>query len=91
MEFEWDPEKAIANFEKHGVGFDEAAIAFFDPKAVELFDDLNSDDEMRFQLIGVSSVRLLFVGYTVRDNIIRIITARKANARQTKYYNEQNR
>ena len=91
MEFEWDPEKALTNSEKHGVSFDEAALAFFDPNAVELFDDMHSDDEVRFQLIGISSIRLLFVGYTVRDDRVRIITARKANAKQVRYYNEQNR
>lgn len=91
MEFEWDPDKAIGNFEKHGVGFDEAALAFLDPNAVEFFDELNSEEEIRFQLVGISKVRLLFVGYTVRGDRIRIITARKANAKQTKYYNEQNR
>ena len=91
MEFEWDPQKAVANLEKHGVSFDEASLAFFDPNAVELFDDTNSDDEIRFQLVGISDVRLLFVGYTVRGDRVRIITARKANVRQVKYYNEQNR
>jgi uncharacterized DUF497 family protein len=91
MEFGWDPQKAVANLEKHGVSFDEASLAFFDPNAVELFDELNFDDEIRFQLVGISDVRLLFVGYTIRDDRIRIITARKANAKQVKYYNEQNR
>ncbi len=91
MEFEWDPRKATANLEKHGVSFDEALLAFFDPNAIEFIDPFNSEDEIRFQLIGISDTRLLFVGYTVRDDRIRIITARKANAKQTKYYNEQNR
>ena len=91
MEFEWDPQKAVTNFKKHGVSFDEASLAFFDPNAVELSDELNADDEIRFQLIGVSDIRLLFVGYTFRDDRIRIITARKANIRQVRYYNEQNR
>lgn len=67
--------KAAENVEKHGVTFDEASLAFSDPNAVEFFDELNSDDEIRFQLIGISEVRLLFVGYTVRDDRIRIITA----------------
>ncbi len=91
MEFDWDPPKARRNFEKHGVSFEEAELAFFDPNAVEFFDDLHSADEVRFQLVGISSVRLLFVGFTVRDDCIWIITARKANARQVKYYNEHNR
>ncbi|HMQ02601.1 MAG TPA: BrnT family toxin [Pyrinomonadaceae bacterium] len=89
MEFEWDSRKATANLEKHGVSFDEASLAFFDPNAIEFIDPFNSEDEIRFQLIGISDTRLLFVGYTVRDDRIQIITARKANAKQTKYCNEQ--
>ncbi|MBX3243087.1 MAG: BrnT family toxin [Acidobacteria bacterium] len=91
MEFEWDPRKAAANYRKHGVSFDEAAEAFFDENAVELYDDSHSEKEIRYQLVGISKTRLLFVGYTLRSDIIRIITARKANAKQEKYYNEQNR
>jgi uncharacterized protein len=91
MEFEWEPRKAAENFRKHGVSFDEAAVAFFDENAIEFFDDEHSEDEARFQLVGTSSIRLLFVGYTVRGEVIRIITARKANARQVRYYNEQKR
>jgi len=90
MEFEWDKEKAIANFKKHGVSFEEAAFAFFDENAVELFDELNSDEEIRYQLIGISETRLIFVAYTVREETIRIISARKANTKQIKIYNEQN-
>jgi uncharacterized protein len=90
MEFEWDQEKAVANFKKHGVSFEEAALAFFDENAVELFDEMNSEDEIRYQLVGISNTRLIFVAYTVRDEIIRIISARKANARQIRIYNEQN-
>jgi uncharacterized protein len=90
MEFEWDKEKAIANFKKHGVSFEEAALAFFDENAVELFDEMNSEDEIRYQLIGISNTRLIFVAYTARNEKIRIISARKANAKQIRIYNEQN-
>jgi uncharacterized protein len=90
MEFEWDKEKARANFKKHGVSFEEAALAFFDENAVELFDEMNSEDEIRYQLIGISNTRLIFVAYTERFETIRIISARKANARQVRIYNEQN-
>jgi uncharacterized DUF497 family protein len=91
VEFEWDPRKAVANLKKHGVSFDEAAQAFSDEDGVEFYDDSHSAEEIRYQLLGLSDQRLLFVGYTVRGEVIRIITARKANARQTKYYNEQKR
>jgi uncharacterized protein len=91
MEFEWNKEKAKANLKKHGVSFNEAAFAFFDENAVELTDEINSDEEIRYQIIGISNTRLIFVAYTERAEKIRIISARKANARHTRIYNEQNR
>jgi uncharacterized protein len=63
----------------------------FEWDAVEIFDDLNSDEENRFQIIALSPVRLLFVAFTLRGEKIRIISARKANAKQVKIYNEYNR
>ncbi len=90
MEFEWDKEKANANFKKHNVSFEEAALAFFDENAVELFDKANSEGEIRYQLIGIANTRLLFVAYTERNEKIRIISARIANARHIRIYNEQN-
>ncbi len=90
MEFEWDPKKAAENLRKHGISFVQAAEAFFDENAVDLFDDINSDNEIRYQIVGISRRRLLFVAYTDRDETIRIISARKANAKQVRIYNEQN-
>ncbi len=81
MEFEWDKEKANENFKKHGVSFEEAALAFFDDNAVELFDELNSGAEIRYQLVGISNTRLIFIAYTERNEKIRIISARKASAK----------
>ena len=91
MEFEWDENKNAENLKKHGVSFEEAEKAFEDENAVELFDELNSDTEIRFQIIALSSKRLLFVAFTVRKEIVRIISARKADAKQVKIYNEYNR
>ncbi len=90
MEFEWDKEKANENLKKHGVSFEEAALAFFDENAVELFDELNSEAEIRYQLVGISITRLIFVAYKERNEKIRIISARKASAKQIRFYNEQN-
>ena len=87
MEFEWYPKKAESNLTKHGVGFDEAVQAFSDPNAVEFVDGINSDDEIRFRLLAFSPKRLLFVAYTYRDDeMIRIISARKATAIEKRYY-----
>jgi uncharacterized DUF497 family protein len=92
MEFEWDENKAKLNERLHGVTFEEAELAFQDENAVEIFDELNSDEEVRFQIIALSPVRLLFVAFTMcGEQTIRIISARKADAKQTKIYNEYKR
>lgn len=91
IKFEWDKKKAVANFKKQGVSFEEAELAFGDESAVEIFDELNFDVETRFQVIALSPARLPFVSFTVREAKIRIISAGKANAKQLKIYNEYNR
>lgn len=89
MEFEWDPKKAATNLKKHGVSFVEAAQAFSDPNAVEFIDDSMFHDEIRYRLIGFSQTRLLFVAYTYReDNLIRMISARKATPVEKRYYRD---
>lgn len=81
LRFDWNPEKAAINYEKHGVSFDEAKTVFYDECAV-LFDDPDhSQNEDRFLILGISqNLRLLLVSHCMRenDNIIRIISARKA-------------
>ena len=89
MRFEWDDEKAESNLLKHGVRFTDAVKAFDDPNALELLDELNSDTEVRFQIIGLTDRTLLFVVFTEREDVTRLISARKANARQTGIYNER--
>ena len=95
MKFEWDANKEKENIRKHRVTFDEARQAFADENAIDLFDELNSDAEIRYQIIALSPVRLLFVSYTVRqdetEEITRIISARKADKDEVEIYNEQNR
>jgi uncharacterized DUF497 family protein len=57
--FEWDDRKAVENLSKHGVSFGEATEVFYDPNALEDYDIEHSDDETRFNIIGLSSRRLL--------------------------------
>ena len=86
MQFEWDPVKARANRAKHRVHFEAAAGVFFDPgRIVEL--DGSEPNEERWNTIGLAGNRLLFVVYTERDNdVIRIISARKATKREEQDY-----
>jgi uncharacterized DUF497 family protein len=87
VQFEWDPDKAAINWKRHRVSFEEAVEAFFDPQAVDDFDPEHSLEESRFNLIGLSSRRLLFVVYTeVRKEVIRLISARKAEKKHRSIY-----
>jgi uncharacterized DUF497 family protein len=89
-EFEWDDAKAAANAQKHGVTFEEARGVFRDPFAIELLDDREAYDEDRFILIGMTAARVLVVVYTTRDDRNRIISARKAEPNERRFYHEQN-
>ncbi len=91
MEFEWNTTKSRTNFRKHGVSFEEAELAFEDEYGIERFDEWNSDDEIRYRLIALSPVRLLFVSYTIREEKIRLISARKANSIEKEFYNDSRR
>ena len=89
LRFEWDPRKAVANARKHGVSFDEASTAFSDEQALVIPDPDHSKDEDRFILLGLSvALRLLVVIHCFRedDDVIRIISARKATKQESKDY-----
>src|SRR4051794_20523802 len=90
--FEWDEAKAQANLEKHGISFDEAATVFTDWGAPVDPDPLHSAAEDRLMIIGASELqRLLTVVFTFRDgDIIRIISARRATARERRTYEKEN-
>ncbi len=87
--FEWDERKNRANRRKHGVAFDEAASTFADDQALLMADDEHSSNEDRFMLLGISErLRFLVVCHTYRanDNVIRIISARKASNDERQQY-----
>ncbi len=89
IRFEWDIAKAQANKQRHGVSFDDAASVFSDQFARLLFDPEHSQDENRYILLGLaSSTRLLVVCHCYRedDEVIRLISARKANRQETEQY-----
>jgi uncharacterized DUF497 family protein len=89
LNIEWDPQKAEANQEKHGVSFDEASTAFSDENGRLIPDPDHSEEEDRFILLGMSwSLRILVVCHCYRkaSNIIRIISARKATKSERAQY-----
>ena len=91
LTFEWDENKNAINKVKHRVSFEEAETVFYDENAVMIPDPEHSEYEERFILLGFSAMaRLLLVChcYRSRDNVIRFISARKANAREARQYDE---
>lgn len=91
MDFEWDDAKAALNLRKHGIAFEEAARVFLDPGRVDMIDDREEYGEERWLSIGWVDPVLLVVVHAVRGvhgEIIRIISARKANAQERAIYHE---
>ena len=89
MVFEWDSEKSSLNEKKHGVTFEEASSVFYDVNALVIADTEHSIDEDRFLILGMSTrLRMVVVCHCYRENdeVIRIISARKADAREVSQY-----
>jgi uncharacterized DUF497 family protein len=91
--FEWDPAKAKANQRKHGIEFDDAMHVFDDPFA--LFEQDRADDsgDLRWRAIGLSGeVIVLVVAHTIRtdggDEIVRLISARRATRKERESYEQ---
>ena len=91
MQFEWDEDKAVKNAKKHRVSFEQAQQVFDDPRAVP-FEDLkhSTADETRYMMIGMSSIGLLFVSFTYRDEVVRLISARRPEKWMLKVYEDEN-
>ncbi len=88
--FDWHHRKAASNLAKHGVSFEQAQQAFRDPFAIEFEDDRLDYDEQRFILIGMAADNILVVVHTERHDKVWIISARKAQAHERRYYHESN-
>jgi uncharacterized DUF497 family protein len=95
--FEWDPAKAASNLRKHRVSFETAIRAFADPFALTDPDRIK-DGEQRWQTLGVvDGYYLLLVAHTIRDEdedgqlveIIRIISAREADRKERRRYEQE--
>ena len=89
LHFEWDETKNRHNVKKHGVSFEEAQTVFLDDYAIRFYDPDHSEDEDRFIMLGISfTLRVLVVCHCHResDQVIRIISARKATRQEAKHY-----
>ena len=89
-EFEWDDTKAAANLARHCVSFETARLAFADAFAVESEDIREDYGERRYVWLGMAGNRVLHVTYAMRDERIRIISARHAEPRERRRYHEEN-
>jgi len=89
LHFGWDESKNQANKRKHGISFEEAKTVFYDESARIIHDPDHSDIEDRYILLGLSyKLRILVVvhAYKQNDEVIRIISARKASKNEASYY-----
>lgn len=90
MIFEWNPAKARGNLAKHGVSFEEAASVFVDAAAITYPDPDHSEEEEREITIGRSHKgRVVFIAHCERHERTRIISARRATAREQQQYEEE--
>ncbi len=89
LRFEWDAVKEKSNIRKHGISFEEARTAFYDENAIEFYDPDHSEEEDRFILLGISfKLRVIVVCHCSREseNVIRLISARKADRGEEQEY-----
>ena len=84
--YEWDDKKNDLNHSKHGIWFSVAIRVFDDPNRIEYYDEDHSDEEDRWQVIGMVD-NIIVVIYTDREDRTRIISARHAKKdERRKYY-----
>jgi uncharacterized DUF497 family protein len=89
IQFKWDENKNRKNKRKHGVSFEEAQTVFLDENAIRFFDPDHSEEEDRFIMLGISfKLRVLVVCHCHRENdeVIRLISARKADKDEIRDY-----
>jgi uncharacterized DUF497 family protein len=93
QKFIWDSDKADNNIVKHGIAFEEAASVFIFDNVIYFEDTSHSENENRFIAVGMSEkVRILMVCHCMRENdeVIRIISARKATNSEKQTWKEEN-
>ena len=91
LRFIWDEGKSKSNLRKHGVSFEEARSVFYDENAIRYYDPDHSKDEDRYIMLGMSAkLRVLVVCHCYREpgDLIRIISARKAEKSEARAYTE---
>jgi hypothetical protein len=98
IQFEWDPVKNLSNQRKHGMSFEEAAQVFRDPLYLSWKDRVQNGEERWLACGEVEGMSLLIVAHTIREEledgseieVVRIISARKAEPRERRRYEKEN-
>ncbi len=85
MKFEWDEAKRRNNLQKHSLDFANAHRAFTEDAFI-IVDEREDYGEDRYVLLGLIHERIVVIAFTIRDDVIRIISIRKANKRERKSY-----
>ena len=88
VQFEWDTRKAKQNIDKHGVPFEYGVRVFLDPRCLDIKDSRQDYGEERRLALGEIEGRLYLLAYTPRNATIRVISARKANGREQRHYDQ---
>lgn len=88
MRFEWDEAKRIEGLRKHGIDF-RNAIELFDSETYTVVDERFDYGEVRLLTLGVVKGRVLAVAHTEEDDLIRIISVRKAEKHEQEIYFKQ--
>ncbi len=88
MRFEWDEAKRLANIEKHGIDFADVP-PMFDGDVFTIEDQRFEYGETRYITFGLLKFRVIVVAHTDDDDVIRIISARKATQNEEKLYFEE--
>lgn len=86
MHFEWDEAKAAINVAKHSLSFEEAVAAFADPLGADFDASHSADGEPRRKRVAQIEGRTFTVVYTLRGEVVRLISARRANAPEARRY-----
>lgn len=88
MRYEWNESKRVVNLRKHGVDFGDCHVVFETDGALTI-EDARDYDERRYITIGWLREHLVVIAHTVRDDTIRIISARKASTHEYRLYFQQ--
>ena len=88
MKFEWNEQKRLINLQRHGIDFADVR-SIFDNERYTIVDNRFDYGEIRFFTLGLLNGRVIAVAHTETDEVIRIISARKANKNDQRKYFEK--